>query len=152
MESNSNNNNNNINNSNKNSKIRNLLEKINILKVKEPEIIYKESPAITKTVFVESPAITKTVFVEAPAITKIVYEKAPAETKIEYVFQDSKAAPTDCSKREIANDFKFLGVKVKDNVFLEVIYRFMETDLFKQITVVLTILFIIAYFVRRRSR
>ena len=152
VESNSNNNNNNINNSNKNSKIRNLLEKINILKVKEPEIIYKESPAITKTVFVESPAITKTVFVEAPAITKIVYEKAPAETKIEYVFQDSKAAPTDCSKREIANDFKFLGVKVKDNVFLEVIYRFMETDLFKQITVVLTILFIIAYFVRRRSR
>jgi hypothetical protein len=103
-------------------------------------------------VFVESPAITKTVFVEAPAITKIVYEKAPAETKIEYVYQDANSAPTDCSKGEIANDFKFFGVKVKGNVFLEVIYRFMETDLFKQITVVLTILFIIAYFVRRRSR
>ena len=165
---NSNNNNSNNNNSNNNkTKIRKLLEKINILKEREPEIICQQAPAETKIVYQQAPAETKIVYQD-----KIVYQQAPAETKIVYqekivpgeekiVYRDAPCESGEIKQADLKNQCDkagfigdnigdattLLGIKVKGNIYMEKIYKYTMTPGFKSTTLII-ILIIILYLIR----
>ena len=130
--------------------MRKLLEKIKILKDKseEKEIVYVPSPA--EIIYEKTPAETKIVYQTVPAETKIVYEKSPAETV--YVDREViiEAPAEECTKPEIPDNLKFMGVKVKENDIVRGIYNFMGTDTYKRASFIFIIVVLFIFMIRRR--
>ena len=140
----------NISNLNNKSKIRLLLEKVKILKDKVEESQVEKSHAPAEYVYLTAPAETKIVYREAPAESKIVYREAPAETVYveKEVYKTGTAAT--CEKGEIANNQKLFGVEVKKNKIIEKIYKLLDNNIYKQVSIVFILLTFFAIYIKRR--